>query len=173
MVEKAWIVLISVVLAVIVNIILLIANKKYRRRLANIYKKEWVIVVNILILFPILLYIIGTCVSVIKQGENFVAYYNPGGKEMFYYNGCEYYRIQDEEMEKTAAEYGEGCWEYTDMYITDRKIDFPYWEYCIPRSFWDKPVLPGEQEPIYIMVWQQNEQVYYIRDDVRDAMEWE
>lgn len=69
------------------------------------------------------MYTIWVCVSVIIQGENFVAYYNPGGKEMFYYNSTEYYKISDENLEKEAVEYGENYWKDADLYITDRQID--------------------------------------------------
>ena len=168
MVIVAWIVLISVVILALAHIILLIVNKKYRKKIINICG----IIVTI-VLLPIFLYTILVSVSVLKQGENFVAYYNPGGREMFYYNDSEYYKITNEQMEKKAVEYGAEHWEDSDMYITDRKIDFPYWEYCLPEGFWDELLVPGNLEPIYLKVWDHwySEATYYVREDVREQVQ--
>ncbi len=90
---------------------------------------------------------------------------------MFYYNGYEYYKILDKELEMEAARYSEGHWEDADMYITDRRVDFPYWEYCIPGKIWDEFFLPEDMEPIYLMRVEQNQYVYYVREDVREEMQ--
>lgn len=166
MVIAAWVALVSAVILVFAHIILLIVNKKYRKKITNICS----IIVTI-VLLPILLYIMWVSAAVLIQGENFVAYYNPGGKEMFYYNGYEYYKILDKELEMEAARYSEGHWEDADMYITDRRVDFPYWEYCIPGKIWDEFFLPEDMEPIYLMRVEQNQYVYYVREDVREEMQ--
>ena len=92
---------------------------------------------------------------------------------MFYYNDSEYYKITNEQMEKKAVEYGAEHWEDSDMYITDRKIDFPYWEYCLPEGFWDELLVPGNLEPIYLKVWDHwySEATYYVREDVREQVQ--
>lgn len=169
MVVAAWIVFIGIVGLLVTHIILMIANKKYYRKVKLIFKKWWVIVMTCL-LSPVLVYIIVTSLFIMIQGNCYVAYYNPGGTEMIYYNGSQYYRILDEDMEKEIHAYGGDDWSATDTYVTRRPVDYPYVEYWCPKFLRDKIVVPGELEPIYIGVIQWDGRVYYAKEDVMDEL---
>ena len=162
MAMMAWIVLISVVTLLVAHIILLFVNKKYRKETTDICG----IVVS-LFLLPVLVYTIGTCLFIVVRGDCFVAYYNPGGKEMFYYNGYEYYLVDDEVKELAMR----SNWKDTDAYISDDPIAFPYFEYWWPNFFADELILSANEEPVYIKVPQWDGSRYYVREDVREQVQ--
>ncbi len=163
MVVAAWIVFIGIVGLLVTHIILLIANKKYRKRI----KKAW-FVAAVVILTPFLLYAGGTSLLIMIQGDCFVAYYNPGGREMFYYNGYEYYLVDNDDEVKEIVQYGD--WKATDLYISSRPIAFPYLEYWWPKIYTDELMLPGDLEPIYLGIVQWDGRMYYVREDVMDEL---
>ena len=163
MVIAAWIVFISVIILMLAHIILLIVNKKYRKKIISICG----IIVTI-VLLPILFYTIGTSLLIMIHGDCFVAYYNPGGNEMFYYNDYEYYLVEDIGQAREIMQYG--GWTDTNLYISSDPIAFPYLEYWWPKVYTDELVLPGDLEPIYIRVAQWDGSKYYVREDVREEM---
>ena len=144
----------------------MIANKKYHRKVKLIFKKWWVIVMTCL-LSPVLVYIIVTSLFIMIKGKCYVAYYNPGGTEMIYYNGSQYYRTLDEDMQDKIHEYGDGNWKDTDTYVTRRPVDYPYVEYWCPKFLRDEIVVPGALEPIYLKVWTWDSAYFYVREDMR------
>ena len=161
MVITAWIIFVSVITLMLAHIILLVVNKKYRKKIINICG----IIVTI-VLLPILFYTIGTSLLIMIHGDCFVAYYNPGGNEMFYYNDYEYYLVDDEEKARELALRGN--WKDTDVYISGDPIAFPYLEYWWPKLYTDELILPEDSEVIYIRVAQWDGSKYYVREDVRE-----
>ena len=135
MIITAWIILSCIIVFILIQTILLIANAKYREKVSTIFEK-WRSVLIASIMIVILLYTLGTCTLIILFGDCYVGYYGSEGIETLYYDGSWYYQIADSNFTIISDfyEYGNGHWICTNTYISQAPVDFPYFEYreCSP-----------------------------------------
>ena len=168
MVVAAWIVFISLVGLLLIQIILLKVNKKYREKNTAIMEKWWGILIGITMMI-ILFYSVGTCTLIILFGDCYVGYYGADGTETLYYDGSLYYQVAEPNFTIMSDfyEYGNGHWICTNTYISQQPVDFPYFEYWDPPTLHPELEVPGELEPLYLRVWESDSRCcYYVREDI-------
>ena len=169
MIITAWIILSCIIVFILIQTILLIANAKYREKVSTIFEK-WRSVLIASIMIVILSYTLGTCALIILFGDCYVGYYGSEGTETLYYDGSWYYQIADSNFTIISDfyEYGNGHWICTNTYISQAPVDFPYFEYWDPPTMHPELEVPGELEPLYLRVWETDSRCcYYVREDIQ------